>query len=152
MKFYQDLNVVITSSLDSCIHFLHSDSLLPEGQQPKKYNQKGVTRFVYSKVQQCIASCGEDRYIVLWDPLSMRLITKLYGHYTGIKDLALSDRVGHLVSLGTDNMLKVWDVKTFQCIQTLMNLPTVPSGVFIDPYVNVKNSNIILFSKAMELY
>lgn len=48
-------------------------------------------------------------------------MTMLQGHNSSIQDMTLNNEQKHLVSLGTDKMVKVWDVRNYKCLQTIQD-------------------------------
>ena len=85
IKFYQDLNYVISSSLDSLIH-IHDINGLTYKSGSKTFNlhSKGVNSFVYSNRHRFIASCGEERQIIMWDPFTLGALSYLSGHAASV--------------------------------------------------------------------
>ena len=57
----------------------------------------------------------------MWDPFTRRAITKLYGHNSSVTDLTVNDERQHLISLGMDKSVRVWDVKTYACVLSLFD-------------------------------
>lgn len=49
------------------------------------------------------------------------VLSYLYGHNTSVQDLALNEERYHLISLGTDKVVKIWDTRTYACIQTIFD-------------------------------
>lgn len=68
IKFYSDLNCIMTSSLDGKIN-IHSMNLEYSGKTFDKH-QKPLNSFIYSPLHRFIASCGEERFILIWDPIT----------------------------------------------------------------------------------
>lgn len=86
IKFIEDVQSIVSSSLDGMIHY-HTLSNLEYKEKEKKtfsLHAKGVNSFVYSAKNWFIASCGEERHIFMWDPFTFWAITKLYGHNTSV--------------------------------------------------------------------
>ena len=67
LKYIEDLQSVLSSSLDGFIHMHDLDSF---NYRRKTFNlhQKGINSFVYSTKHRFVASCGEERHIILWEP------------------------------------------------------------------------------------
>jgi WD40 repeat protein len=84
IKFYPDLNYIISSSLDGFIHIHDIEKL--DYKEGKTFNlhQKGVNSFVYCYKHRFIASCGEERHILMWDPFTIGVLSYLYGHNTSV--------------------------------------------------------------------
>lgn len=84
IKYYPELNYIISSSLDGFIHIHDIEKL--EYKEGKTFNlhQKGVNAFVYSYKHRIVASCGEERHILMWDPHTIGVLSYLYGHNTSV--------------------------------------------------------------------
>lgn len=57
----------------------------------------------------------------MWDPFTLKALQYLKGHNTSVQDLAINEERSHLISLGTDKVVKVWDTKTYLLIQTIID-------------------------------
>jgi len=121
IKFYPDLNYIVSSSLDGFIHIHDIEDLGYKDNKTFNLHQKGVNSFVYSSKHRFIASCGEERHIIMWDPFTLGALSHLYGHNTSVQDLTLNEDRNHLISLGTDKVVKIWDIRTYACIQTIFD-------------------------------
>jgi len=72
IKFIEDVQSVVSCSLDGMIHY-HVLSNLEYKEREKKtfsLHSKGVNSFVYSAKNRFVASCGEERHIFMWDPFT----------------------------------------------------------------------------------
>lgn len=83
IKYYADLNYVVSSSLDGFIH-IHDIETMTYKSKTFNLHQKGINSFVYSTTHRFIASCGEERYIIMWDPFTRGALAYLYGHNTSV--------------------------------------------------------------------
>ena len=84
IKFYPDLNYIVSSSLDGFIHIHDIEDLGYKDNKTFNLHQKGVNSFVYSSKHRFIASCGEERHIIMWDPFTLGALSHLYGHNTSV--------------------------------------------------------------------
>ena len=84
IKYYDDLKYVISSSVDSLIHIHEIDDLSYKDEKTFNIHQKPVNSFIYSQKSRFIASCGEERHILMWDPFTLGVLTYLYGHNTSV--------------------------------------------------------------------
>ena len=116
IKYYNDLQYIVSSSLDGMIHIHDIENLVYKEGRTFNIHQKGVNSFIYSPMHRFIASCGEERHILMWDPFTLGVLAYLYGHNTSVQDLALNEERFHLISLGTDKVVKIWDTRTYACI------------------------------------
>eukprot|EP01063_Lacrimia_lanifica_P020310 TRINITY_DN27643_c0_g1_i1.p1 TRINITY_DN27643_c0_g1~~TRINITY_DN27643_c0_g1_i1.p1 ORF type:complete len:1624 (+),score=440.38 TRINITY_DN27643_c0_g1_i1:120-4991(+) len=82
-------------------------------------HMKPVTTFSWCDDRRLIASCGRERHAVVWNPFISKPIVKLRGHRTPLIDVVFNSGDNQLVTLSTDKVVKVWDLRTFQCLQTL---------------------------------
>jgi len=57
----------------------------------------------------------------MWDPFTLGVVCYLYGHNTSVQDLAMNEERHHLISLGTDKTVMIWDVRTYTRILTLVD-------------------------------
>lgn len=121
IKFYPDLNYIVSSSLDGFIHIHDIEDLTYRDGKTFNLHQKGVNSFIYSSKHRFIASCGEERHIIMWDPFTLGALSYLYGHNTSVQDLTINEDRYHLISLGTDKVVKIWDIRTYACIQTIFD-------------------------------
>ena len=60
-----------------------------------------------------MASCGEERTVSMWDPFTKKPITNLHGHTSSLVDLAINEDRFHLMTLGADKVVKVWDIRNY---------------------------------------
>ena len=118
VKYIKEVNSIVSCSLDRYVHF-HDLHDLKYHNNSFSQHTKGVSSFVYSHQFRFIASCGEERYIIVWEPFNIKLNGKLHGHNTSIQDLTINEEKNHLISLSTDKCVKVWDTSTLNCIQTI---------------------------------
>jgi WD40 repeat protein len=51
----------------------------------------------------------------MWDPFTLGVLAYLYGHNTSVQDLALNEERNHLISLGTDKVVKIWHTISYGC-------------------------------------
>ena len=153
IKYYVDLQYIISSSLDGMIHIHDIEKL--DYKEGKTFNihQKGVNSFIYSSMHRFIASCGEERHILMWDPFTLGVLAYLYGHNTSVQDLALNEERYHLISLGTDKVVKIWDIRDYACKQTIFDKVCYRpedrlTSLLFDQYTN----NILLGSRKINLW
>jgi len=57
----------------------------------------------------------------MWDPFTLGVLSYLYGHNTSVQDLAMNEERHHLISLGTDKVVMIWDVRSYTRILTLID-------------------------------
>jgi len=55
----------------------------------------------------------------LWNIFTCKCIGYLHGHTSGIQDLALNEERSHLISLGIDKMVLIWDLRSSRCLKMI---------------------------------
>ncbi|KAI8808713.1 WD40-repeat-containing domain protein [Cladochytrium replicatum] len=83
-----------------------------------------------------IATGSEDSSIVVWNTTTGKAMRKLGGHMGAVTALAFGHEFWRLVSGGSDGMIKIWDVGSGRCLQTMMAAgpsAPVPSNAKVDP-------------------
>jgi WD40 repeat protein len=83
-----------------------------------------------------IVSCSFDNTVCLFDTTGrghMRQLT-LQGHTDAVVTICLSSKSELVISSGTDNSIRVWDVATGDCIKIIWTkvppLPLTPTLIF----------------------
>ena len=78
----------------------------------------------YKNSTICVGvSGGADSDIFLWDLVTLTGVCKLRGHKDAVTGVAFMQRsIGQplVVSVSKDTLMKVWDVVTQHCIQTIV--------------------------------
>ena len=152
VSYIPDIEGILTSSLDTKLK--HFDIERKKIKNTFGHHKKGVLSFVYCPELKLVASCGEERKISLWDPYSKTVaMTFLNGHNSAVIDLALNQDKNQLISLGTDKVVKVWDIRTFQCVQTIADQTTYrPENRLTGLYFNPKINSLVLTSKKINIW
>ena len=153
IKYYPDLAVILSSSLDGFIHYHSLDDLTYKEHRTFNLHQKGVNAFVYSPKHRFMASCGEERHIILWEPFTLGRLTDLNGHNTSVSDLDINEERFHLISLGTDKVVKIWDTRTYICIQNIIDRFFYrPEPILTSLHYDKNTHNIIVCSRKINFW
>eukprot|EP00667_Euglena_gracilis_P000340 EG_transcript_340 len=80
--------------------------------------QSRVHMFDYSERSNLISSCGGSSMVFVWDPDVNAPIARMTGHRSPVIDVQFLRKDWSLLSLGDDQVVKYWDIRTFQCYQT----------------------------------
>jgi centriolar protein POC1 len=59
----------------------------------------------------CIAGCGSDKKIKIWDVRSKRLIQHYDAHADTVTGISFHPSGNYLLSSSNDNTLKLWDLR-----------------------------------------
>eukprot|EP00760_Papus_ankaliazontas_P025580 PhM_4_TR2799/c0_g1_i1/m.22136 len=68
------------------------------------------------------ASCAADRVVYVWNPFMERKpIFALEGHNAPMVNVAFNSSQHQIVTMSSDKVVKIWDVRTFRCMQTIQD-------------------------------
>lgn len=126
--FSPDARFLVTGSLDNTLRIWD----LKTGGQTMTMpgHAGGAISVAYSPDGRYIASAGNDALIKLWDSAGGALLKTLHGHvqmksgdinasFSGIYNVAFSPDGKRLVSCGTDDAIKLWDIVTGKEIRSM---------------------------------
>ena len=83
-----------------------------------------------------VASAGADNDIVIWNPTTNEIVTKLSGHNDAVTDLKFTPDGAKLVSISAEGQLKVWNLLEYTELYSRIQISrhewisTSPSGHF----------------------
>ena len=80
---------------------------------------KSVNAVSWTARYKKLVSCGEDRLINLWNPLSVRPQQIFVGHTEPILKCLVLDDVHQVVTLDVGKRMHVWDLRAMQCVQVI---------------------------------
>ena len=67
-----------------------------------------------------LASAGFDHDVLIWNPHVENIIARLNGHSSALIGVKMSERSPEILSASNDGVIKVWDIRTFKCCQTII--------------------------------
>lgn len=91
-----------------------------------------------------LASGGDDTDIVVWDSVSYTSLFRLRGHKGAVTGLAFLNKVNALLSCSKDMLVKIWELETQHCIQTLVGTRREIYSLALNPSVCLYFSNIFI--------
>ncbi|KAF0691779.1 Aste57867_17050 [Aphanomyces stellatus] len=120
VKWVHDMRAVVATSLDATISIIDVERMVTKFEYSK--HKKGVFDLVWSSSSRLIASCGMERDISIWNPYSsQRAVATLRGHTASVLHLACDDDNFQIISVSSDNVFKVWDIRNHRCLQTFVD-------------------------------
>lgn len=124
------VSYLATGSADQTIRLWNASS--GECLQVLKGHSRRVLCVAFSADGQRLASGSEDQTVRLWDVTSGECLQVLEGHAGWVESVCFTSSAGNafrfgqpldqplrLASSGSDKTIKVWDIATGQCLQTL---------------------------------
>jgi WD40 repeat protein len=145
VEYYPDLNFMISSSLDGTLKIGEIESMvtkrpnriksesnagerrgattrvLGESNSAHSAVKRGVYTFTWSNTCKQLASSGLERTISLWNPYTRnpKPLAVLQGHTSSVQHVAINDDGFQLFSCSVDKCIKVWDLRSHKCLQTI---------------------------------
>ena len=139
------LCLLVSSSMDTTVRLWNLRSNIPL--KVLRGHFHGVSSVAFSKMQRVLVSCGYDHEINVWNPyVETRTSGKLRGHSCAVLSVCCVDGTYEAVSVDIEGNLRVWDLRTLVCVQTIASHEADASGVnhkydhFHNP--NVSNANM----------
>ena len=116
VMYISDLSAVASCSLDKtlCINDVERNYA-----RKLTAHNKCVYSFDWSPSYKFLASCGMDRLVILWNPITRRPLHTLAGHTSAVQDVLILEEKHQILSLSVDKQIKVWDIRNHRCIQTV---------------------------------
>jgi WD40 repeat protein len=84
-------------------------------------HNKGVFDMSYNLDYRLLFSCGFDHDAFVWSPFVNSLVFKLKGHHASLVGCQSIENSPEVITADEDGVFKLWDVRTFQCVQTFFN-------------------------------
>eukprot|EP01062_Namystynia_karyoxenos_P076890 TRINITY_DN7625_c0_g1_i1.p1 TRINITY_DN7625_c0_g1~~TRINITY_DN7625_c0_g1_i1.p1 ORF type:complete len:1468 (+),score=290.56 TRINITY_DN7625_c0_g1_i1:143-4546(+) len=82
-------------------------------------HQKSIFALEWSEPHRLLASAGTERHVFIWNPYIAKPMHRLDGHHQPLVSICFNDAQHQLISLSVDKILKVWDLRTLKCLQTI---------------------------------
>ncbi|KAJ9446737.1 Dynein assembly factor with WDR repeat domains 1 [Diplonema papillatum] len=81
--------------------------------------RKGVHSFDYCPTRNLLCSVGAARHATVWNPKARQRVCVLQDHRSALVAACFVAGSPQLVTLSLDKIVKVWDMRTFRCVQTI---------------------------------
>lgn len=90
-------------------------------------HKKGVYDYSWSPISRLMITSGIERDISVWNPYSSdRAVATLIGHNASVEHVTCDDAKQQIISVSSDNVCKIWDFRTYRCLQTIANHESLP--------------------------
>ena len=132
----EELNAFASSSMDGRVVVVDARARVDVPEQKGRFRErinlrlfpKGVHDTAWCRSQSLFASCGVGREVALWNGSTGHVVATLSGHAAPVTRVAVDDARLQVVSMSTDNTIKVWDMRTNKCVQTMVDDNTYRVG------------------------
>jgi WD40 repeat protein len=107
---------IASCSLDTTISIW--DVLTGSRRQLLQGHRMGVTSMAYHEQRRLLISSGFDHEAMVWSPFTPTVLYKLKGHTSPLVGVNVVPNSNQVVTADTEGLCKIWDVRTFQCVQS----------------------------------
>jgi WD40 repeat protein len=110
------LDYIASASLDKTVCLW--DCYTNERLLNLKGHKKGVFDLTYSSDYHLLFSCGFEQDACVWSPFVNSCVFKLKGHRSSLVGCCAIEGTPEVITGDSSGVFKLWDVRTFECIQT----------------------------------
>eukprot|EP00762_Andalucia_godoyi_P000195 ANDGO_02362.mRNA.1 putative WD repeat-containing protein alr2800 len=111
------LDSLITCSMDKSIKFASVETGLVS--RTLVGHTKSVKAIDWNPSKKLVVSGGLERDIFIWNPFIDHPLSVLKGHKAPVVRVFFNADDNQIISLSQDKMIKVWDIRSYRCLQTL---------------------------------
>ena len=112
------MDIIASASMDSFIYLW--DMTTGHRRRVLAGHRKGVTCLAYIPDQRFLVSAGYEFDVLIWNPYVQQLVSRISGHMHSICGVKIIAGTPQLITADTGSVVKVWDVRDFTCVQTLV--------------------------------
>ena len=111
-----DVDNLVSASLDTTIclwdTYTHHKTMRLTG------HKKGVFSLSYHANFRLLISSGFDHDAFVWSPFVKALVYKLKGHHASLIGVECIKGTDEIVTADADGVFKLWDIRSFKCMQS----------------------------------
>ncbi|KAJ3375003.1 WD repeat-containing protein 49 [Allomyces arbusculus] len=152
IQLIREINAFVTCSSESAKSLVISDL---ERKTTRSISvPKGVRCFDACRRPSFLVTGGRDKIVRLWNPYVLsKAAGSLVGHNATVTDVLVNQTDGHVISLSEDKVIKIWNIKTFFCLQTLTDrFPHRPENIISSIYFDNVHRQLITGSNKLEAW
>eukprot|EP01063_Lacrimia_lanifica_P033008 TRINITY_DN5765_c0_g1_i1.p1 TRINITY_DN5765_c0_g1~~TRINITY_DN5765_c0_g1_i1.p1 ORF type:complete len:1429 (+),score=429.72 TRINITY_DN5765_c0_g1_i1:89-4288(+) len=124
MRSAQYIDAVITAGWDDTIQLLSLERqkiIRTLGGTERGEREKSIFAMDWSERHRLLATAAAERTILMWNPYIPKPVYKLEGHNQQLVTVYFNPVYDQLFSLSLDKAIKIWDLRTMKCLQTISN-------------------------------
>lgn len=120
LHYLNSIDTMASASLDTniCIWDLYTG----RRQHVLRGHRLGVSSLTYCADRRMLVSAGFDHEALVWSPFGASQIFSLKGHMTslvGVEMVGDPRTSNQILTVDSDGVQKIWDMRKFQCLQTV---------------------------------
>ncbi|KAI9094719.1 WD40-repeat-containing domain protein [Phlyctochytrium arcticum] len=146
VQYYQEINAFVSCAPESVKSLVVGDL----ERKTIRYVpvSKGIRCFEFCRRPSFLVTGGRDKIIRLWNPYVLsKPAGSLHGHNMAILAISVNHEEGHIISLSEDRVIKVWNARTLNCLQTLTEkLPQRPDELVSVMFFDTMNRQLLVGS------
>lgn len=116
------IQYVVTTGMDGLLCVCNPTRWAPvmTGQVDSKTSaHMGILSVSYCPEWNLFATGGADRVVRIWDDASCKQLELCKGHTAPVVQVICNPTDGQILSVASDKTIKVWDLFSYKCVQTL---------------------------------
>eukprot|EP00842_Homolaphlyctis_polyrhiza_P005998 jgi/Hompol1/639/HPOL_002560-RA len=115
---------------------------------------KGIKCFEFCRRPSFLVTGGRDKIIRLWNPYVLsKPAGSLQGHNSSIISIVINHEDGHIISLSEDKVVKMWNARNLNCLQTIVDkIPHRPENIISSIFYDSLSRQIITGSNVLETW
>ncbi|EGF76597.1 hypothetical protein BATDEDRAFT_92606 [Batrachochytrium dendrobatidis JAM81] len=152
VQYYPEMNAFVSCAVEN------SKSLVIGDLERKTLRYisvpKGIRCFEFCRRPSFLVTGGRDKIIRLWNPYVLsKPAGSLHGHNAGIFSIVINHENGHIISLSEDKVVKIWNARHLNCLQTIVDKNSHrPENTISSIYFDAQFRQIITGSDVMETW
>ncbi|KAJ3325129.1 WD repeat-containing protein 49 [Boothiomyces sp. JEL0866] len=152
VQYYKEMNAFVSCSLED------EKSLVIGDLERKTLRHitvpKGIETFEFCRRPSFLITGGRDKVIRLWNPYVLsKPAGSLYGHNSSIVQICVNHEDGVIFSLSEDKVVKLWNARNLNCIQTAIDkVPHRPENTITAMYYDTYNRQLMTGSGKLEIW
>ncbi|KAJ3083935.1 WD repeat-containing protein 49, partial [Rhizoclosmatium hyalinum] len=152
VHYYQEMNGFVSCASENTKSLVIGD--LERKTVRYIHVPKGIKCFDVCRRPSFLVTGGRDKIIRLWNPYVLsKPAGSLHGHNTAITSLIVNHEESQLISLSEDKVIKIWNIRNLNCIQTLMDkVPHRPENIISGIFFDSTNRQLLTGSNKLETW
>ncbi|KAI8929846.1 WD40-repeat-containing domain protein [Entophlyctis helioformis] len=152
VQYYPEMNAFVSCALETAKSLVIGD--LERKTMRHISIPKGIKCFEFCRRPSFLVTGGRDKIIRLWNPYVLsKPAGSLQGHNASIVSIVINHEDGHIISLSEDKIVKMWNARNLNCLQTIIDkIPHRPENIISSIFYDAQSRQIIKGSDALETW